>query len=404
MSGTAVPSLSRYDERAPIALLTDYAPDTDGGGAVLLRSLLGSDERRKVVWLSPSPPRDPTAAGPGAITLTSGSAGRGRRSAGLDGTIYAKALAGEAIEKAKGAGAKAFWVVLHGSAVAIGARLVRRGESPVHATVHDDPAFAEALRSRRYLGLIPWIERDFARALTGAASVDVIGEAMAARYRRRYGVESKVVQRALDAPVEPAGPYDAARLGLRVGVLGDTYSYEPLPRLAEAVESAAKTLGVPGRLLIVGRPHGERLREAFAGRVEVEVAGHVAEEDAIPLLRDCFALYLNYPFGRRDAVLRQTSFPTKLSTYVRAARPLLIHAPADSSTAPLLDRVGYAIPWQSPDSGPGAAALVSAWSLPDAFADRRAEASRVRLDYYDSDRNRRTLFGQLNALVPPPVS
>ena len=34
-------------------------------------------------------------------------------------------------------------------------------------------------------------------------------------------------------------------------------------------------------------------------------------------------------------------------------------------------------------------------------ASRHEAAERVRRDYYDPDRNRRTLFGALDALVPP---
>jgi hypothetical protein len=310
-------------------------------------------------------------------------------------------LAREARAEAEARGARAFWVVMHYAGVAIAARLARAGGLPLHLTVHDDPAFGVALRSRRYLGLVPWIERDFASALRRAASVDVIGRGMADRYRRRYGVEPTVVHRALDEPVAPAGDYDRDRLGLRVGVLGSTYGYDQLPILARAVEAAAARLGVAPRLLVFGRGHGEQLRAEFAGRVEVEAAGHVSEDEAVPLLRDCFALYLNYPFGRRDAVLRQTSFPTKLSTYVQAARPLLLHVPPDSSVMPLIGPGGFAIPWHDLDPMRGADALVAAWGRPENHESRHEEADRVRRDYYDPDRNRRTLFDALDALVPP---
>lgn len=397
-------ALGRYTTRRPLALLTDYPPDAGGGGAVILRSLLGPAERERIAWMTLTPPADPGRAGPGVVVLRSGSAGRGgRRSVGLDSTVHAGALAREAIAEAKARGASAFWVVMHGAAVLVASRLVRRSGLPVHLTVHDDPAFANALRSRRHVALVPWIERAFRSALLGAASVDVIGEGMADRYRRRYGIVSSIVHRALPGPVEPAGTYDAGRLGLRIGVLGSTYAYGQLPILARAVEAAAGRLGVAPRLLVVGRSHGDRLREEFAGRVEVDVTGHVSEIEAVPLLRDCFALYLNYPFGRRDAVLRQTSFPTKLSTYVLASRPVLVHAPPDSSTRPLAGIDRYAIVWDDLDPGRGAEAIVAAWRSPGGFESRHAEAERVRRAYYDPDRNRRVLFEALDAMAPDPA-
>lgn len=390
-------SLARYTADRPLALLTDWPPDAGGGGAVIFRSLLGTEERKKLAWMTPSPTSDPAA-----IPLRAGSAGRGRRSVGLDSTLHADALAREALAAAEARGARAIWVVMHYAGVSIAARLARMRRLPLHLTVHDDPAFGVALRSKRYLALVPWIERDFAYAMRRAASVDVIGRGMAERYRRRYGVESTIVHRALDGPIAPAGDYDAARDGLRVGVLGSTYGYGQLPILARAVETAAGRLGVAARLLVVGQGHGEQLRSEFAGRVEVESTGHISEADAVPLLRGCFALYLNYPFGRRDAVLRQTSFPTKLSTYVQAARPLLIHAPADSSTMPLVGPDGYATAWADADPAHGADALADAWGRPENHGSRHEAAERVRREHYDPGRNRAALFGALDALVPPP--
>jgi hypothetical protein len=385
-----------FTSERPLILLTDYPPDARGGGAVILRSLLGPREREGLVWLTLSPTNE---ANENVITLRSGSAGRGGRSVGKDTTIHAGALAREILAVAQERAAGAIWVVMHHAAVPIAAKIVRSGRFPVHLTVHDDPAFANALRSKRYLMLVPWIERHFAYAMKRATSIDVVGEAMRKRYRMRYGVDSTVVHRALDEPVESGPTYDADRHGLRVGVLGSTYSYEPLPLLAKAVEIAAKRLNVPPRLRIMGKSYGERLRDEYAGRVEVDVTGHVSEIDAIPLLRECFALDLNYPFDRRDAVLRQTSFPTKLSTYIQAARPLLLHVPTDSSVMPLVDESGYAVPWTNRDPEAGADALVSMWNRPENHRCRAVAAERIRSTYYDPIRNRATLFASLGGLL-----
>jgi hypothetical protein len=389
--------MARYSPDRPLILITDYPPDAPGGGAVILRSLLEPEDRRRVLWLSPSPSADAPA------TLRAGSSGRGRRSPGLDQTIYARALADEALAIARRRGARAFWVVMHGAGVAIAARLARPDALPIHLTVHDDPAYANAIRSRRYLPLVPLIARDFGRAIRRAGSVDVIGPRMADHYRRKYGIDPSIVHRALPGPVEPAPGYDKARHGLRIGVLGSTYSYGQLPILARAVGSAARRLGVPGRVLIVGRSYGERLKAEVDRRVEVEVIGHVEEPEAVPRLRDCFALYLNYPFGPLDAALRRLSFPTKLGTYALAARPILVHAPPDSSVMPLTESESYARHWGSPDEAEGASALMGMWDDPRFSESRHVEAEAVRLRYYDPSTNRRALFETLGALVPPFV-
>ena len=133
----------------------------------------------------------------------------------------------------------------------------------------------------------------------------------------------------------------------------------------------------------MGKSYGERLREEIAGRVEVVVTGHVEEASAVPMLQSCFALSLNYPFGRRDAVLRQTSFPTKLGTYIQAARPLLLHVPPDSSVMPLVGPDGFATPWGSNLPDEGASALVGLWNRPDSHESRHLQAESVRFRYYE---------------------
>jgi hypothetical protein len=250
---------------------------------------------------------------------------------------------------------------------------------------------------------VPWIERDFRSALKRARSVDVIGEGMRRRYLDRYGVDSVVVHRALAGPVLEAPRYDRSR-GLTVGVLGSTYGYGQLPVLGGVVARAAEALGVTGRIVVLGRNEGERLRDELAGRAEVEVAGHVSEPEGVERLRGCFVLYLNYPFGARDRVLRQTSFPTKLSTYVQAARPVLMHVPPDSSVMPLADDPGprYALSWPSMDELEGAGLLERLWNDPSSVGSRHEAAEAVRKRYFDPERNRRVIASALDALVPVP--
>jgi hypothetical protein len=396
--------LTGYSRERPVILLTDYPADTEGGGAVILRSLLPDSEREKVVWASFHPPSDPSKVGFETHTLRRGSHGRTsrrRRSVGLDQTVFARDLADELLDFARERNARAFWVVLHGAAVQVANRLTRRHALPLHATVHDDPAFANALRSKRYLPLVNWIEGQFNEVLVRANSVDVIGEAMADRYRRMLGVEAPVVHRALETPIAAAPEYDPAEHGMSVGVLGSTYSYGQLPRLGKAVGRAAKDLGLRGRVLVIGRSHGERLRADMGDLIDVEVTGHVDEAQGIERLKSCFALYLNYPFARRDAVLRQTSFPTKLSTYVQAARPLLLNVPGDSSVLPLLDEPGFAAHWNSLHPSEGMERLLSLWHAPDAFQSCHESSERIRRRYFDPGANRGTLFGLLDDLVRP---
>ena len=402
MSTAAVPAgaaVSAYTPTAPLLLFTDFPPDFGGGGAIILRSLLAPPDLERLLWVTATPASTRVPAR--VVQLSTGSLGNGqRRSSFLDSTLFSRALAREVLKIAQGHSARAIWIVLHGLAVPLAAELVRQRVLPVHVTVHDDPPFAVALRSRRYLALVPWLEHCLRRALAGATSVDVISEGMKRRYAKRYGAPSVVVHRALPGPVSPSPATDAAS-GLSIGVLGNTYTYEQLPILARAVARASRELGLPGTLTFVGLGHAHRLKRDLGPLHEVKITevGHLDERQAVQLLQSQFLLYLNYPFGWRNAALRQASFPTKLSTYLLAARPLLVHAPRDSTLSDIASLDGYVLPWTSMDPSEGARLLVDAWKTALLHRSVHVEAESVRSRYFEPQENRMRLWTALNELV-----
>jgi hypothetical protein len=415
-------TLDRYSPEHPLVLVTEYPPDATGGGGVILRGLLTPSERARIVWLTLSPFDPKMAEGwGGMILLRQGSAVRradGRRSLWRDATLYHRVIAKEILEIARVRQARALWLMMHGAIVPVAARLtavgpVRTGRHqplpagshrphvalPVHLTVHDDPV-GQALVSRKYLALAPWLAHTFARALKQADSVDTICEGMADRYRRRLGVDSTVVHRGVERPVEPSPPHDRAR-GLSVGIIGSIYQYAMIRELGRAVALASRRLGVPGKIVVVGQGVGDRLRADLNGAIEVETTGHLNESAAIERLRACFLLYVNYPFDRRAGLFRQTSFPTKVSTYAQAARPLLVHMPADGSVVALTKMPGrYATYWATLRASDGADLMVQLWNDPASHQSAHEPAERVRSRTYDFATNQAMLFRLLNALVP----
>ena len=394
--------LDHYSADQPLVLLTTYHPDSAGGGAVILQSLLQDRDRSRILFTTLTPAPIGAPLGTNAILLSGGEPAL-RRSLLLDSTWHARTMAERLLSLARQHRARGFWVVMHGAAVAIAARLARAGVLPLHLTVHDDPPYGVALRSRRHLFLVPLVARDFIYALKRARSIDVVSEGMARRYKEHYGVDSVVVHRGLAAPVAEIPRYDRMRNGLSVGILGNVYGYAQLPILARAVTQAAQRLNVPGRVVVVGQGFGDRLQAELSNmpHLVVEVTGHLDESAAVRRLQDCFALYLNYPFSFRDCVFRTTSFPTKLTTYLMAARPILIHAPADSTVRLLAGPDDYALPWETLVESDAVELLEHLWRMPGSDRSFHTEADRVRLRYFDLDRNRRTLLQALASLASP---
>jgi hypothetical protein len=365
--------------------------------------LLGDAVGDGVVWATPS--RVDRNLERGHYGLAAGSAGSGRFSVAADTLWHAGTLAAEVEALAADLGAVGVWAVLHGASVAIAARLARHGNLPMHVTVHDDPVYATALRSRRTALLVPLIARQFKRVLQVARSVDVVCEPMGDRYRRKYSVACTVLHRGLAEPVAPGPTHDLGRCGLQVGILGNTYSArQQLVVLARAVERAAAQLGTQPRFVVCGGgPTGAMLKHHCASRADVEIVGHVSEAEGIRRLQTCTVLYLNYPFTCLTRVLRETSFPTKLSTYVCAARPIFLHAPPRTSLTDLPAAGHYITRWHTLDDADGANKLVELCSDPQTAQSFHESAEMVRRRYYDLATHRATLdrlLGSLNCGHP----
>jgi hypothetical protein len=65
----------------------------------------------------------------------------------------------------------------------------------------------------------------------------------------------------------------------------------------------------------------------------IEFCGFHSPAETVRILSGCDAAYLPQPFEPALHELARYSFPTKLSTYLAAGRPILIHAPEHASLA-----------------------------------------------------------------------
>ena len=164
---------------------------------------------------------------------------------------------------------------------------------------------------------------------------------------------------------------------------------------------AADDLGLRGELVFVGQGQAERLRAELGGLISIVSVGHVDEAEAAAVLRGTFLQYLNYPFGWRDRVLRQTSFPSKLATYIAAGRPLLLHTPADSTTAELAAIPGLSYHWDDLNLEHGVQLLKKAWADPQTSLGAHVALEEVRRRYYDPDTIKTNVMGMLDAMVGP---
>jgi len=391
----------RLSKNRPVLIIADQSMDVKSGGTTILRSLFDGLLGNGVCWASPNHfENDPSS---GKYALPRRAPGRDQHGDWLSDYLWhRRRLSNEALRLASTLDACALWTVMHGISVQLAADLLKKSSLPMHLTVHDDPVYATALRSRKMLPFLPLISRDFSFAMRRALSIDVVSPEMGSRYERRYGVKSVVLHRALSKPVEPNLPPSLARDQLTMGILGNTYAYRQLPLIAESLIEAAKRLNVSARIVCCGDGLGDRLRQEFSGRLDVQYLGHLAEHAAIERLRKCFFLYLNYPFSPWCRVLRETSFPTKLSSYLYAARPILIHAPLHTSLDDLTKDPTLFAHWSSEATADGVNVILELVRRSENNYDFDVAADRWRGLLYGDATHRSTLTRLLSDLARLP--
>lgn len=221
------------------------------------------------------------------------------------------------------------WVILNApTVVEAAARAFTNGKRPLHVQVWDDfNHLAQVFRVDRIAR--SGLARDFGRCLAHASSAAVICESMAERYQRDFGLASVVVRAGAPSPLpEPHRPTDRGEF--RIGLSGSLYAGSAWQALLGALDLMDWTVGSAKFSLHIWSSHAS-LESRHGARILFH--GWRPEHEVRAGLAACDALYLPQPFESHDANLSELSFPTKLSLYVGARKPLFIHAPQNASVA-----------------------------------------------------------------------
>lgn len=199
---------------------------------------------------------------------------------------------------------------------------------PLRTTVWDDVE-----HNTRYFGLDRWSARKvtdgFAGAMRAAASTAVIGETMQAEYARRYGSHGVIVRHGVTTTAAPL-PVVSARDVVRIGFAGSVTARSAFDLLLATLDRLRWRIDEKPVILTVMGPRFD-LRSNVERRIEC--LGWRTVEQTIAALSVCDFNYLPQPFESEWDSFSRLSFPSKLTTYLAAAAPILLHAP-DSGSLP----------------------------------------------------------------------
>ncbi len=242
-------------------------------------------------------------------------------------------------------------------------QLALRRRIPFHLIAHDDLAYV----SRFPAWSRPWVEARFGDAYRAARSRLCISDTMAEVYEQRFGVPGQVIY-----PTSKGGQVKEVSPRVSRTVTGLTFAYGGSINSGSDMQhiiAFARAAGARGHRLIAYTPQHAELAALAAGEGAVIDARPPIHSDLLlTRLRDeADCLFLPQSMTPQDRMLVATAFPTKWADYSTVGLPVLVWAPAHSSSARFVG------------THPGCAELVVSEQLADVDAAiARLEASPAR--------------------------
>jgi len=248
--------------------------------------------------------------------------------------VTVRKIANEAAEFGKQFGADAVWCVVQGQTmIRLASQVAELMNVPLLTQVWDPPTWW--LRANK---VDSWSQKrilaDFSTALQKSKRFAAASWAMAERYENLYGCHSIPVIPSLDAKVAKPPATEMNRGDeLVIGMAGQLYSSVEWENLLLALNHCGWKIGNRRvKIKVLGRA----LTIYSGSAMNVEFLGWRSQAESIELLSQMDVMYCPYWFDPVFQEEASLSFPSKLTTYLAAGRPVFFHGPDYASPARFL--------------------------------------------------------------------
>jgi glycosyltransferase involved in cell wall biosynthesis len=176
---------------------------------------------------------------------------------------------------------------------------------------------------------------DFERVLRASATCGAASLDMAAEYQNRFGTNTVAFLPSLSANLSQTPASRMHDCGdYVIGMAGQIYATAEWKALIAALDSVNwSILGRAVKITLMGRS----LSLYVNGKSRVEFLGWRSQEETIQILSEADVLYCPYWFDPLFETEARLSFPSKLTAYLAAGRPVLFHGPRYASPARFLE-------------------------------------------------------------------
>jgi len=188
-----------------------------------------------------------------------------------------------------------------------------------------------------------WVARKFERRILLSARKNYcMTPFLAEHLKRKYGIDAEVLPLPTElAPVEARRDEPEARKGeITILYTGRIYSAQ-LDGIVDMVE-ALKLLPEFNIKLVLMTPSSREELEGKGISGDDVIVFQGKREDCIAMQRQADILFLPMAFKTTRPLVVNLSLPSKVLEYFAAARPILVHAPADSFVTHYAKEKGFA--------------------------------------------------------------
>ena len=220
-----------------------------------------------------------------------------------------------------------FSIVEGQTVVRVTLELARRTKLPLYTMVWDSLDWW--LRSYKVDALTrKWAQWDFDRLMRMSRACATASWAMSEQYEKLYGIRCTPVISSLPGGMARSPAQRPRTDEIWIGLAGQLYAIDEWTRLVTALNDVNWIIdGKTVRLKLIG------LKESPIEGTNLEFLGYHPQEKVIELLSEMDICLCPYPFAAEMKDVASTSFPSKLTSYLAAGRPTLLHGPAYASPA-----------------------------------------------------------------------
>jgi hypothetical protein len=251
-------------------------------------------------------------------------------------------IASEVVKFGREFGADTLWCPLQGpTQIRLAVSVSTRLGIPLLTQVYDPPEWI--LRGQSTPKMLQSIMlKNFGTAIKESRACATASWPMAEQYQKDYVTRTVAFLPSLDSRMAlPPTKEPHSGNELVIGMAGQMYAGEEWKALISALDAVAwKIAGRKVRIRLLGRWVSFNIN----GPLRIEYLGWQTQGNTIRLLSESDILYCPYGFSKSFESVARMSFPSKLTTYLAAGRPVLFHGPE------------YASPWEflsSNDAGLG---------------------------------------------------